>query len=123
MQYLEEAGMLRAVQEGGFQLKDGAVFVSGTQRSQFDFQDKFSPGWSTTYQVQRARFDHSLAVQAQAEGAEFATSMKFWQWMWRARDRGVTAGTRRVRFIASRLASCSMPAVLAGCGTRVNFKK
>jgi flavin-dependent dehydrogenase len=70
MQYLEEAGMLRAVQEGGFQLKDGAVFVSGTQRSQFDFQDKFSPGWSTTYQVQRARFDHSLAVQAQAEGAE-----------------------------------------------------
>ena len=42
MQYLEEAGMLRAVQEGGFQLKDGAVFVGGPQRSQFDFQDKFS---------------------------------------------------------------------------------
>src|SRR5215212_8483266 len=70
MQYLEEAGMLRAVQEGGFQLKNGAVFVSGSQRAQFDFSDKFSPGWSTTYQVERAPFDHLLASQAEAQGAE-----------------------------------------------------
>ena len=37
MQYLEEAGMLRAVQEGGFQLKDGAVFVHGNKRAAVRF--------------------------------------------------------------------------------------
>ena len=70
MQYLEEAGMLGAVQQGGFQLKNGAVFVHGDKRTQFDFHDKSTPGWSTTFQVQRARFDHLLALQAEAQGAE-----------------------------------------------------
>jgi len=70
MQYLEEAGMLGAVQQGGFQLKNGAVFVRGDKRTQFDFHDKYTPGWSTTFQVQRARFDHLLALQAEAQGAE-----------------------------------------------------
>jgi 2-polyprenyl-6-methoxyphenol hydroxylase-like FAD-dependent oxidoreductase len=48
MEYLEQAGMLRAVQEGGFQLKNGAAFGRGEQYSEFDFSDKHSPGWSTT---------------------------------------------------------------------------
>jgi flavin-dependent dehydrogenase len=70
MEYLEQAGMLRAVEEGGFQLKDGAAFGRGEQYTQFDFGEKHSAGWSTTYQVQRARFDHLLAREAERKGAE-----------------------------------------------------
>ena len=70
MQYLEEAGMLRAVVEAGFQYKNGARFVQRDRDVEFDFRDKFSPGWGTTYQVQRASFDHLLAQCAQAQGAE-----------------------------------------------------
>ena len=70
MEYLEQAGMLRAVQQGGFQLKNGAAFGRGEQYVEFDFSEKHSPGWSTTYQVQRARFDHLLASEAERQGAE-----------------------------------------------------
>ncbi len=69
MEYLEKAGLLRAVVEAGFQYKNGATFVRGDQREPIDFRDKFSPGWGTTYQVQRADFDHLLALQAEAKGA------------------------------------------------------
>ena len=70
MEFLEEAGMLEAVQTSGFQPKNGAAFVQGEQRTAFDFSEKFSAGWGTTYQVERARFDHLLALQAEAQGAE-----------------------------------------------------
>jgi flavin-dependent dehydrogenase len=71
MQYLEEAGMLRAVVEAGFQYKNGASFVRGELTESIDFRDKFTPGWGTTYQVQRADFDHLLARTAAAAGARF----------------------------------------------------
>jgi flavin-dependent dehydrogenase len=70
MEYLEQGGMLRAVVEAGFQLKNGAAFAQGEQYTEFDFGEKYSPGWSTTYQVPRARFDHLLALEAEAQGAE-----------------------------------------------------
>jgi len=70
MAYLEQAGMLQAVVEHGFQFKNGASFVRGDRQTSFDFRDKHSPGWGTTYQVQRADFDHLLAQQAQLQGAE-----------------------------------------------------
>ncbi len=70
MEYLEQAGMLKVVDEAGFQLKDGAAFARGAQYTAFDFRDKYSDGWSTTYQVPRARFDHILALEAQRQGAE-----------------------------------------------------
>jgi flavin-dependent dehydrogenase len=70
MEYLEQGGMLRAVVEAGFQLKNGAAFARGQQYSEFDFNEKYSPGWSTTYQVPRSRFDHLLALEAEARGAE-----------------------------------------------------
>jgi flavin-dependent dehydrogenase len=70
MEYLERCGMLRAVFEAGFQLKNGAAFARGQQYCEFDFSEKYSPGWSTTYQVPRARFDHLLALEAEAQGAE-----------------------------------------------------
>jgi flavin-dependent dehydrogenase len=70
MAYLEEAGMLQDVVEAGFQFKNGASFTRGDRRTDFDFRDKFTPGWGTTYQVQRARFDKVLADAAQRMGAE-----------------------------------------------------
>lgn len=70
MEYLEQAGMLRAVVEAGFQFKNGAAFVRGEQYTDFDFRDKHSEGWGTTYQVQRAHFDHVLAKEAERQGAE-----------------------------------------------------
>jgi len=70
MEYIEAAGMLRDVVEAGFQFKNGAAFVRGGQSTEFDFRDKFSPGWGTTYQVQRAAFDQVLADAAARQGAE-----------------------------------------------------
>jgi flavin-dependent dehydrogenase len=70
MEYLEQAGMLRAVVEAGFQFKNGAAFVHNGRYTDFDFRDKHSAGWGTTYQVQRGQFDHILAQEAERYGAE-----------------------------------------------------
>jgi flavin-dependent dehydrogenase len=56
--------------EAGFQHKNGAAFDWGDRYADFDFRDKFTPGWSTTYQVQRATFDKVLADAAARQGAE-----------------------------------------------------
>jgi flavin-dependent dehydrogenase len=70
MGLLEEAGLLRPVVEAGFQYKNGAAFVRGARHTDFDFRDKSSEGWATTYQVQRATFDKVLADEAARLGAE-----------------------------------------------------
>lgn len=70
MAYLEEAGMLQAVVEAGFQHKNGAHFVWRDKASSFDFRDKHSPGWGTTYQVERAVFDDLLIQCAAKQGAD-----------------------------------------------------
>jgi flavin-dependent dehydrogenase len=68
MEFIAEAGMLQAVHDAGFQLKTGADFIVADRRSEFYFSDKFSPGFGTTYQVQRATFDALLASEAQRQG-------------------------------------------------------
>ncbi|WP_439893116.1 NAD(P)/FAD-dependent oxidoreductase (plasmid) [Ralstonia sp. 25C] len=70
MAYLEQAGMLQAVVEAGFQYKNGAHFVYGDKSAAFDFRDKHSAGWGTTYQVERAAFDNVLIQCAAQQGAE-----------------------------------------------------
>lgn len=70
MEYLEEAGMLQAVVEAGFQYKNGAHFVWRDQATSYDFRDKHSAGWGTTYQVERAKFDEVLINCAAQQGAE-----------------------------------------------------
>src|SRR5688572_4158659 len=72
MEYLERCGMLRAVVEAGFQFKNGAAFAKRQQYTEFDFGEKHSPGWSTTYQAPRARFDHLLALEAEAQRANIS---------------------------------------------------
>lgn len=70
MSFLQQADLLDAVNDHGFQLKDGAVFLQQGQFSEFDFDQKFSPGPSTTYQVQRDAFDQLLADGAAKNGAD-----------------------------------------------------
>ncbi len=70
MAYLEEAGMLQDVVEAGFQYKNGAHFVYRDQASAYDFRDKHSEGWGTTFQVERAVFDDLLIRRAAKQGAE-----------------------------------------------------
>ena len=70
MEFLEQAGMLQAVVEAGFQYKNGAAFTRANDYDCFDFRQKFSSGWGTTFQVQRDRFDKVLADCASSRGVE-----------------------------------------------------
>lgn len=70
LDFIEEAGMLEAVQAAGFQTKHGAAFGWGERYTEFDFREKFTEGHGSTYQVQRADFDKLLADQAQLQGVE-----------------------------------------------------
>ncbi|MGN8274180.1 NAD(P)/FAD-dependent oxidoreductase [Pseudomonas sp. SMN5] len=70
LDFVEEAGMLDAVNAAGFQRKNGAAFAWGERYSAFDFGDTFSHGKPTTFQVQRADFDKLLADQAALQGVE-----------------------------------------------------
>lgn len=70
LDFVEEAGMLDAVKDAGFQLKNGAAFACGEQYSAFDFGETFSNGKPTTFQVQRADFDKLLADEAARQGVE-----------------------------------------------------
>lgn len=70
LDFVEEAGMLDAVEAAGFQVKNGAAFAWGERYTHFDFGDTFSNGKPTTFQVQRATFDKVLADQAELQGVE-----------------------------------------------------
>lgn len=74
MQFLEEAQLLDDVQQHAnqlhFQFKDGARFLRGEQTAFYDFTDKFSEGYGTTYQIRRASFDKLLADGAERQGVE-----------------------------------------------------
>ncbi|WP_198243947.1 NAD(P)/FAD-dependent oxidoreductase [methane-oxidizing endosymbiont of Gigantopelta aegis] len=70
MEFIEQAGMLPAVEQAGFQLKSGAAFLQGERQTEFCFSDKFGHGFDSTFQVQRDRFDHVLAHEAEKKGAE-----------------------------------------------------
>lgn len=69
MEYLEAAGLLGAVEAEGFQFKDGAAFACGEAATSIYFPDKSAPGWGTTFQVRRDRFDKALIDAAEARGA------------------------------------------------------
>lgn len=70
LEFVEEAGMMPAVQAAGFQVKNGAAFARGDEYTYFDFRDKFTPGPGTTFQVQRAQFDKVLADDAARQGVD-----------------------------------------------------
>ena len=70
MNLLEEAGLLEAVQNFGFQKKRGADFHFRGKKSTVEFGEQFSNGWKFTYQVKRAEFDQLLANKAVENGAK-----------------------------------------------------
>ncbi len=70
MLFLEKAGFLEAVQSKAFQFKNGAAFGYQDDYEAFDFTDKFTAGWGTTFQVERAQFDQVLADEAERQGVE-----------------------------------------------------
>ncbi len=70
MEFLEEAGMIDVVNKAGYQFKDGAAFQYRENYCTFDFSKKSTPGWGTTFQVQRADFDKLLADEAERKGVE-----------------------------------------------------
>lgn len=74
MGLLEDAGMLDTVRDHaealGFQFKNGAAFMCDGHYTDFDFSEKFSPGYGWTWQVRRAEFDKLLADHAEKAGAE-----------------------------------------------------
>lgn len=70
LDFVDEAGMLPAVERAGFQFKNGAAFWRGDEYGYFDFGDKFTKGRDTTFQVQRANFDKVLADEAEKQGVE-----------------------------------------------------
>ncbi|MFV0574837.1 MAG: NAD(P)/FAD-dependent oxidoreductase [Vibrio sp.] len=70
MESLKKANMFDAVNQAGYQLKDGAVFRRASRYSYFDFTEKFTAGEGTTFQVKRGEFDKLLADEAQKQGVE-----------------------------------------------------
>jgi len=70
MTILEQAGMLKAVEDFGFQYKNGAQIARADKVVDFVFSNKTSPGHDYTYQVTRADFDLLLAREAEKQGAE-----------------------------------------------------
>ncbi len=70
MEFIEQVGMLSAVEAAGFQLKSGAAFLHGDKHTDFCFAEKFTKGFDSTFQVQRDRFDALLADEAERMGAE-----------------------------------------------------
>ena len=68
---LETAGFTENLEKHDFQIKNGANFFHKDVKTHFNFSEKFSEGPSTTYQVQRSKFDKILADTAQQNGAHY----------------------------------------------------
>jgi flavin-dependent dehydrogenase len=68
MDHLSEVGFLENVKKHGFQLKTGAAFYKGNNKTEFLFNDQFTDGWTWTWQVKRSEFDNILINTAQEQG-------------------------------------------------------
>lgn len=77
MEALTEAGFIDAVSERGFQKKFGAKFVKNGAICNFTFEEQHTPGWTWTWQVQRADFDKTLADTIEKMGVpvEYETTV------------------------------------------------
>lgn len=76
MEFIQQAGMMEAVVNAGFQYKNGASFVFNNQQTDFSFEDKFTEGIGTTFQVQRGKFDKLLADEAVRMGVNIQWQME-----------------------------------------------
>ncbi|OBW96445.1 FAD-dependent oxidoreductase [Gallibacterium salpingitidis] len=71
LDFIEEAGMLAAVEAQGYQIKHGAAFALDQQYSVFDFAKQFTQDSKKyAYEVKRGEFDKLLADCAVEQGVE-----------------------------------------------------
>ena len=70
MEVLEDANLLEAVKSKNFQQKFGAKFMKEDKVSDFNFSEQFSAGWTWTWQVPRADFDHTLITEVRRWGVQ-----------------------------------------------------
>jgi len=82
MDHFEEAGVLDALKAQNYQVKNGAIFLMGEDRCEFDFSEQFTNGWEWTWQVPRDEFDKVIADKVQSMGVDIeyqttVTDIKF----------------------------------------------
>lgn len=71
MDYLDELGLLKCIEDLKFQVKSGACFYQNEKICDFRFDNQFTePSWKYTYQVKRADFDLALAKETEKKGAD-----------------------------------------------------
>ena len=72
MDHFEEVGLLQFIEQQGFEIKRGARFIRGNKICEFDFNDKFTDGYSWTWQLPRADFDNVLAQELIKRGVDIS---------------------------------------------------
>ncbi|WP_455169571.1 NAD(P)/FAD-dependent oxidoreductase [Aegicerativicinus sediminis] len=70
MEHFEEVGLIDILKKEGFEIKSGARFIKGDRYCNFDFSEKFSPGWDWTWQVPRDRFDSVIIEEVMRRGVD-----------------------------------------------------
>jgi len=70
MDHFEEAGVLDALKEQNYQVKNGAIFLKGDERCEFEFSEQYTKGWEWTWQVPRDEFDKVIADKVESMGVE-----------------------------------------------------
>jgi flavin-dependent dehydrogenase len=68
MGHWEETGLLPALQEQNYAVKNGARFYRGDKVFNLVFGENFTEGWTWTWQVPRADFDDVLAKAVMTKG-------------------------------------------------------
>ena len=68
MAHFEETGLLPAIEEQNFEIKEGALFIKDGKEFRISFDDNFTSGWTWTWQVPRRQFDKTLADAAENKG-------------------------------------------------------
>jgi flavin-dependent dehydrogenase len=76
MNYLEELDLLKVVEKKQFQVKTGASFFHNDALCNFEFSEQYTKGYSYTYQVKRAEFDHTLIEEAENRGVQVRYNCK-----------------------------------------------
>lgn len=70
MDYLEKTDLLKVIQDQKFQIKTGVSFYHNETQCEFLFKNYYTKGWTYTYQVKRAQFDHELIKEVERKGAQ-----------------------------------------------------
>jgi flavin-dependent dehydrogenase len=76
MNFLQELDLLKSVEKKQFKVKTGASFFHNNALCNFEFSEQYTDGYSYTYQVKRADFDHTLIKEAEKRGVQVRYNCK-----------------------------------------------